>query len=102
MEEKTIPHIRHAHEGRHPRAYFLSSKSHLIVQKIKKQTRKLVDARLRGHDGFFISVSKYSTIMNVPLSSATFAALAESDAQFARGERVPENIIRNFWHSQGL
>jgi hypothetical protein len=36
------------------------------------------------------------------LSADVKAALAESDAQFARGERVPESVIKNFWQSQGL
>ncbi len=37
-----------------------------------------------------------------PLSAEEAAALAEAEAEIARGERVPEETIQTFWRSHGL
>jgi hypothetical protein len=37
-----------------------------------------------------------------PLTSEEAAAIAEAEAEIGRGERVPRETIRAFWHSHGL
>ena len=38
----------------------------------------------------------------VPLTPDEAAAIAEAEAEIARGERVPAEIIQAFWRAQGL
>jgi hypothetical protein len=37
-----------------------------------------------------------------PLTSEEAAAIAEAEAQIARGERVPPETMRAFWQSHGV
>jgi hypothetical protein len=37
-----------------------------------------------------------------PLTSDEAAAIAEAEAEIARGDRVPSETIRAFWRSHGL
>lgn len=36
------------------------------------------------------------------LSPEESAAIAEAEAQLARGERVPDDVVRAFWNRNGL
>jgi hypothetical protein len=38
----------------------------------------------------------------VPLTPDEAAAIAEAEAEFARGERVPAETMNAFWHSHGV
>jgi len=37
-----------------------------------------------------------------PLTADEAAAIAEAEAEIARGERVPAETIQAFWHTHGL
>ena len=37
-----------------------------------------------------------------PLTADEAAAIAEAEAEIARGERVPPETIQAFWHAHGL
>jgi hypothetical protein len=38
----------------------------------------------------------------VPLTDDEAAAIAEAEAEIARGERVPSETVQAFWRAQGL
>jgi hypothetical protein len=38
----------------------------------------------------------------IPLSDDESAAIAEAEAEIARGERVPPKIIQRFWEIHGV
>jgi hypothetical protein len=47
---------------------------------------------------FMLALAKESP---APLTPDEAAAIAEAEAEIARGERVPAEAIRAFWHANG-
>ena len=68
-----------------------------LMTKALEALRKLPDERQDELAPFLLALAD-----DEPLTAADKAAIAEAEAELARGEHVPPETIRAFWAKHGL